>query len=254
MKIRLLSDLHLEGFHFKYQHCGEEVLVLAGDINTRNRHRHLLDEVPDHVQVLFVAGNHEYYHGVYEKVNEFLLGLEQHYKNFKFLNNTAFTIGDIEVFGGTMFTDFLLHGEANKPLAKLAALRGVNDFRLAECDDRQGGLRPWTVDDHEAEHNKFCREIALWLKHTEGKKRLVVTHFNPHPDAIHPRFKNDTTLLNAYFTADMERFMGWPGHWLFGHTHDNCDVTVGDTRVIANPKGYGAENWKCFNPNFMIEI
>src|SRR5690606_35174061 len=31
-------------------------------------------------------------------------------------------------------------------------------------------------------------------------------------------------------------------HRIHGHMHDSCDFTVGTTRIIANPRGYGNEN------------
>lgn len=31
-KVRLLSDLHMEGYTFQYKYIGEDILILAGDI------------------------------------------------------------------------------------------------------------------------------------------------------------------------------------------------------------------------------
>ena len=71
MKIRLLSDLHTE-FRLPYkthpmsEYRGEDVLVLAGDIasgatNTADVIQHFLDQ--GFPKVVYVPGNHEYYHG-----------------------------------------------------------------------------------------------------------------------------------------------------------------------------------------------
>jgi hypothetical protein len=49
--------------------------------------------------------------------------------------------------------------------------------------------------------------------------------------------------------------------WIFGHTHESEDVTIGCTRVVSNAKGYGpwlpqhrAWDNRRFDPNFVIEI
>jgi hypothetical protein len=39
--------------------------------------------------------------------------------------------------------------------------------------------------------------------------------------------------------------------WIFGHTHAKHDITIGETRVLSNPRGYvGYEN---ISENFKLE-
>jgi hypothetical protein len=53
---------------------------------------------------------------------------------------------------------------------------------------------------------------------------------------------------------------GAPELWVYGHTHESRDFTVGSTRIITNSKGYGpwnkGETWdnENFDPTFTIEI
>ena len=94
MKIKILSDLHLEGYWFTYEDHGEDVVILAGDICTRNRLHMFLDTIPKHIKVLFVAGNHEYYHGEFKACNQYFKDLESKY-NFVFLKNNQIIIDDI---------------------------------------------------------------------------------------------------------------------------------------------------------------
>ena len=254
MRLRILSDLHCEGYTHIYEYAGEDVLILAGDIHTRNRHEELISQVPEKVKIVLVAGNHEYYRGIYEDVNEYLFGLETKYPNFKYLHNNATAIDGVEFFGGTMYTDFGLYGEDLKYEAELMAGRGINDFYVSRkfTGEADGATRMWSTRDHTEQHHKFCYELEGWLKSTEGKKRVVVSHFVPTPQAIHPRWGQN--MLNPYFTANMERFMGWEGMWFAGHTHDSADVMVGDTRVVINPKGYGVENKEGFSDHLIFEI
>lgn len=251
MKLRLLSDLHLEMNNYLYKHMGEDVLVLAGDIHTRNRHHDILNRVPETVQILMVAGNHEYYRGVFEDVNAYLASLQQTYPNFTFLNNSNAIVNGIPVYGGTMYTDFKLTGD---PLSEFDAMRNIHDYELTRVGVAGGETRKWTTNDHKEEHEKFCRGLKFFLANTDGaKKRIVVSHFVPSIQLSHPRWRMSN--LNPYFVSDMTRFMGWDGLWLCGHTHDCGNGRVGDTELWCNPYGYrnGRENPE-FNNNFILEI
>lgn len=59
---------------------------------------------------------------------------------------------------------------------------------------------------------------------------------------MHPRYKTSySQTLNSYFANNLgERICRLDNvpYWLFGHTHDNVDEVIGDTRLIANPYGY----------------
>jgi hypothetical protein len=249
MKIKLLSDLHMEGFQFQYEYHGEDAIVLAGDIHTRNRHHLLLDQINPDIPVYFVAGNHEYYHQEFRATQEYFIALEGEY-NFTWLNNQATSFDDIAIFGSTMFTNFNLYGETERWFTVHAAQSCIADFYQIETNN--GGFnRRWNPVDHENEFNKFVDAFVLWLRATEGKKRIVITHFMPTEQLTHKRFK--ASQLNPYFTQNMEQYMGWEGYWFCGHGHDSKDIMVGDTRIVMNPKGYGNEN-PDFNAGMILEI
>lgn len=251
MKIRLQSDLHCEGYKYEYKYAGEDVLVLAGDVHTRSRHKSIIEQIPDTVRVVMVAGNHEYYHGVFEHCNQVLHDLEQSHPNFTFLQNQSVTIDDVQFFGGTMFSDFCLYGEAAKSRIEKVSEYSINDFKVSlRVNGDQRTI--WTTADHLEQHVEFCNAIEPWLETTKDQRRVVVTHFVPSPKAIHEKW--GSTDLNGYFTSNMERYMGWDGLWLYGHTHDSNDFMVGNTRVVGNPRGYGAENVGGYNPNLILEI
>lgn len=235
-----------------YSRIDEDVLVLAGDIHTRYRHEEIIKQVPPEVQILFVAGNHEYYRSEFNAVNEFFYNLQAKYPNFKWLNNERFVYNDVDFYGGTMYTDFSLYGERNKEMAIVDCSRGINDFYVTRIEI-DGETRTWRAEDHEREFRKFERGLKSWLKDSEAsEKRIVISHFAPSPQTIAPQYEG--SLINPYFTVDMEKYMGWKGMWLYGHTHSSCDLMVGETRVIANPKGYGNENARAYNPHLVLEI
>lgn len=251
MKAKIISDLHLEGCDYNYRHDGEEVLFLTGDIHTKCRHHEFLSKIPSDVKIVMIAGNHEYYHGSFEEVNLYLSRLHLDFPNFTFLNNNSMVIDDLHIFGGTMFTDFMLHGRNDAIFAMRDAARGIADFhhiRTIQNDVERG----WKIDDHIRQHEIYVRELKAWLKQTEGKKRVVLSHFIPSPEGIDKRFEGSS--LNPYFTADMTQYMGWEGHWIFGHTHTSFDFMAGETRCIANPRGYGTENRYGFKFDLVIDI
>ena len=84
---------------------------------------------------------------------------------------------------------------------------------------------------------------------------------------------SDEEILTAAYRSDLTPLM-WPAPnegtrnslrpadlWIYGHTHESEDVTIGYTRVVSNAKGYGPSlprhrTWDNarFDPNFVIEI
>jgi len=254
MKLRIMSDLHLEGqFHY-YDNKGEDVVVLAGDISSRpSLYEQFVSNIE--VPVITVPGNHEYY-----KQN-FMV----HRKNLQdigYIDNDIKVIDDVHFICGTMWTDFSLFS-ATQPQVLIDTLceRGITDYNIRH------GIRKWdgkftgyyefqeeafTIEDTKKLFREFEQFLKWALKETEGQKRVVVTHFCPGIRSVHEKFKNN--LITPYFSTEMSQYMGWEGLWIHGHTHCNFDYMVGDTRVICNPKGYGRENLKEFNPDLIVEI
>lgn len=243
MKIRILSDLHLEGYPFQYRAGDEEILILAGDISGRNLHHEFIETIPKHIKILMVAGNHEFYDMALPDVKNYLTSLEYEFDNFTFLDNDVISIGDVSFYGGTMFTDFQLYGTNDSQFAQREARRGIADFRY---------IQDWSVEQHIKEHQFFRQELAFFLHVTQNRKRVVISHFMPSARCCDAKFAG--SIMNPYFASDMSDVMGWPGLWVHGHGHSRVDFMEGDTRVIANPRGYGNENKHGFVNNLIVEI
>ena len=86
---------------------------------------------------------------------------------------------------------------------------------------------------------------------------VVVTHFAPSAGSVAERFKGSP--LNACFVSELdERIRRWqPLAWLHGHVHDSFDYRLGDTRVVANPRGYapqGKTENAAFDPALTIDV
>lgn len=240
MKIRLLSDIHQEFYEDKtlYKSQGEDVLVLAGDISVGVARvwyalRNFYEEQQN---IIYVPGNHEYYGTSIAEFDYRIKSLARN-TNISFLNPGAVKLDGVTFIGATLWTDFRADA-----IAKAIVPRNINDFSRIRGFD--GNLCSILHDNH----YKYIREA---YSQYQGKK-VIVTHFLPATECIAPEWRGED-LLNYYFANDHGRLIGdmQDTTWLFGHTHSLVDVTLGDTRLIANPYGYNQNhNYK----EMIIEI
>lgn len=247
MKFRILSDIHLESNKFYYEWMGEDVLLLLGDIHTKNRHTGFLMTIPEYVKIIMIAGNHEFYNSDFDEANTTLKLFEEFLSNYTYLNNESIDIGNITIFGGTMWTDFELYGHNDKPYVIQDSTRNIADFSYIT---RNGRL--WNVDDVLEQYNLFNREFDHWVKNSEGKTKVCLSHFLPSIECVDLKFTGST--LNGYFASNQENRINLVDFWFNGHTHASYDFMFEDTRLICNPYGYGKENQYGFNNNLIIEI
>jgi predicted phosphodiesterase len=239
-----MSDLHNTGDTFKYTPVGEDVLVLAGDIHNASVFKNFPDNIPSDMQTIFVAGNHEYYDSDIESINAMYDELSETHDNFHFLNNTSIDIGGYSFFGGTMWSDFNLYH--NKEISKMHARTGINDFRyIRTADDKK-----LTPDCVESMFNDWKVEFEKWNKST-NKLKISVSHFVPSIRSISKIFNGN--ILNPYFTSDCDSMLESVSLWIHGHTHTAFDYSVGNCRVVCNPRGYSGER-SGFNENLIVSI
>ena len=233
MKIRLLSDLHTE-FRLPYkthalsEYCGEDVLVLAGDIasgaeNTADVIKHFLDQ--GFPKVVYVPGNHEYYGSSIKHFDDKLLDFCERTRNAHFLRPGQVEIDGVLFTGGTLWTNFM-----DNPISQSVCGRMINDFRQIK------NFR--TRDAYDIYHNHL-EHIKHSYENRGNRKVVVVTHFLPARECIAPRWRGGE-LLNDYFANDLGSMIAEMQNttWLFGHTHDAMDFMLGTTRLVCNPHGY----------------
>lgn len=256
MKIKLLSDLHLE---FKvrleerdyFPYDGEDVLVLAGDIdsgatNTIRTLKRFHEEGYPHI--VYVPGNHEYYNS--NGIADFDAKLRRFSEEvdwLHFLQKDWWSPKDSKTIfiGATMWTNFHCN-----LMVEHAALRGINDFRRIPDFNTQKC----------AALNEMDVQYLFQSRKTLGElfpdyKFYVVTHFLPAWVCIDPYFQANGGLLNAYFANNLdEKLLDMaPTTWLFGHTHSPCNIQHGDINLICNPYGYhGYESQDKFKPKCYV--
>lgn len=251
MKIRLLSDLHLEfeDFEIPYVEGDEEtVLILAGDIHTGLKAQHFIrDACAQFYRVVFVLGNHEFYGADFHMLPYHWVNLARNEMptNFHFLHKFApQPIDDVLFVGDTLWTNI------PKRVADTYA-HVLNDYNCIKYRDRR--ITP--LDTTNAHINQLL-EFDATLKVTQGyfRKTVMVTHHLPTYLCVEEKFKNSP--LNPFFVTELDEFIHKHdiNVWCHGHTHANVYQVVNGTRILCNPKGYRDENKAGFDPKFTFEV
>jgi Icc-related predicted phosphoesterase len=248
MRHHILSDLHLEFEPFKPPAVEADAVILAGDVSTgRNGLKWGLKTFSDR-PVIYVLGNHEFYG---QKLQKLIAELKEMARgtNIHLLENESFTIGAVTFLGTSLWTDFALNG--NPVVSEVVAQTGMNDYRRIRTLPNYRRLRPSDTRQLHAQSRKWLEDEFSGLK---GRKVVIVTHHAPSPESIPAAFNGDA--FNPAFASDMRRFITESGAklWVHGHLHSPSDYMVGDTRVLANPRGYPTESRQGFNPGLVVEV
>jgi len=293
MKLAICSDLHLEFAPLELTNPGGvDVLILSGDILVerdldmwdqrqvdlgfmRNKSKMLhefmqkcSEEFP---HVVYVAGNHEHYHGDFALTLHELKRKLDYLKNVHVLDKEIFELNDVVFVGGTLWTDMNKEDE----LTLYHMRSAMNDFRIVANGNRKVTYRAQVVNDKpvgmtdedwlalpddqryrtefKERDAKFCAEDAV-VEHRKmldyirliydgmspWKQMVVVGHHAPSKLSTHEKYKHDH-LMNGGYSSDLSEFiLDRPGIklWTHGHTHEVFDYMLGDTRIVCNPRGY----------------
>ena len=269
MKIALCSDLHLEFQDIDLQNTeGAEVLILSGDIMiaedlhnhkhfdynpytsgaladlgrrqaTALRFRNFLKRCSDAFpHVVYVAGNHEFYHGKWKASLQDLRDECAMFSNVYFLERDVKVINDVTFIGATLWTD------CNKgdPLTLHALTDMMNDFRIIRNDEHgYTKLRPAHAMYRHQQTISYLKSILPDMK---DRKIVFVGHHAPSKQSTHPKYQHDQ-LMNGGYSSDLSEFiLDHPEIklWTHGHTHDPFDYMIGETRIVCNPRGYAGHD------------
>jgi len=254
MKIAVCSDLHLEfGNLVLRNEEGADVLILGGDILVAKDLEMLHDPIMDDgalraqkfydfvencckefKMVLFIAGNHEHYHGDFGDTLSILRKVFR-FNNFVILDKESLRIDDVIFFGGTLWTDM----NRGDPLTLNNVLQRMNDFRLVTNKKNGEGYR-FLPEDAMKDHEQFLTRLKTCLSLNPDTKFVVVGHHAPTKESVKPKYAKEH-LINGAYSSDLTEFILDNRNiklWTHGHTHDEFDYMVGTTRVICNPRGY----------------
>lgn len=257
---------------------GGDVLIMAGDImeaghlrradNAKkdtflaDRYRRFInEELVKYRHVIYVAGNHEHYGNSYNDTHDRIK--RELPDNVRFLEGETFKIEDVNFFGGTLWTDM----NKGDPITASTLKQGMADFSGAiKFGD---GVRVDTLYGDSYWTNKFTPAYAKGIFHETmeklkqfvesipDEKVVVVTHHAPTELSIDPYYKDQYHMNGGYHSRLGDFILDHPNIkvWCHGHMHNFTDYMIGDTRVLANPRGYkGYEAIAdTFDPNFSFE-
>lgn len=278
MKIKVVSDLHLEFSDVNIPNDENvDVLILSGDIlvakdlhdhpepinplvplGTRQeaavRYRDFLRRCSARFpHVIYVAGNHEFYHGRFYAGIDWLREECAKYPNIHYLEQDTVIIDGVVFVGGTLWTDM----NKGDPLTLHHIRDMMNDFRVIKNDKK--GFIPLKPADAIERHIQTKAYIKHVLDNHKDQKCVVVGHHTPSHNSCHPRYSHDQ-LMNGGYHSDLSEFiLNHPQIvlWTHGHTHNVYDYLIGTTRIICNPRGYETEGYSeetGWNPNMFVEI
>lgn len=248
-----------------------DALNLMGE-NTRSSRFHQFFEMCSErfPHVIYVMGNHEHYHGDYALSYDLLCKHLGHLKNLHILDRGVVQIKDITFIGGTLWTDM----NKEDPLTLYQIKSMMNDFKTVKNSGRVVSFKkdvlidkPIGMSDGEflalptsqrfkqvfttraatfcpedavEDHKKMIEYIRLMIEGKFDEKFVVCGHHAPSRKSTHPRYRHDE-LMNGGYSSHLDEFiMDHPQIklWTHGHTHEDFDYMIGETRIVCNPRGY----------------
>lgn len=258
MKLKILSDLHLEFDSqdncFIPPYDGEDILVLAGDIQVGLTKSAWFLNLLEFRDVIYITGNHEYYG--YEMVSlavdlpDFIEDINEEaerigYKGrlFTLYYGVPLTIKGVDFIGGTLWTNL-----SNATFKNLRFASRMNDYHIIQYFGK-----PLVIEHTNMFHNIAVKDIKQYLKTRGNNKLVVVTHHAPSFKSIHDDYKHSDS--NIYFASKLDYLVAKTDLWVHGHTHRSFDYKIRKSRVICNPRGYAKHDINPeFNPNLVVEI
>lgn len=264
MKVRYMSDIHFEFMDVDYTTAAffekilpelstdsETILVLAGDMCTLKKFdafKLFLELVCDRFRkVLYVYGNHEYYHSNYDTIQD---SVEFHgYDNLLIMNDDTIIIDNVKFIGTTLWSDC----DKKNPTSITRIGGGMNDFYVIA----KGEYGLFSVNEMLIKFDEHIEFIKREIDNCpDDFKIVVITHHAPSFKSVDEQFVGSE--LNGGFGSDLSELMldYNPDYWIHGHMHNSSEYTIGQTTVVANPRGYPhlfnsfPDNFECENKSY----
>jgi len=250
MYLKIVSDIHLESepLYRVPDATDDEILIIAGDLAPleyvldpdakdddiiKTTKEHIIDFLHDvsknYTKVLYVPGNHEYYHGnintIDERFKKFIH--DRGLGNIHYLNEDYIKINGYKFIGTTLWTN------VDNPVDQVMTYRSLADYSAIYLDDDyEQTITPLITS---SIHEKQLRFIK---NNIDGENTIVITHHSPSYKSVVEKYRGDS--LNPFFHTELHDVIMQtkPKMWIHGHIHDKKDYMIGRTRIYCNPKGY----------------
>jgi Icc-related predicted phosphoesterase len=253
-RIQVASDVHLEftGMGCDLDTVSEEsrdILIVAGDLAEGTRGFDWLRYQCSFSDVVYVAGNHEYYGHDIDEVDKRFRDFANTIPTLHFLQKDTVELFGLKIAGCTLWTDMQdMSGWERRQVEK-----SMTDF----C----GAITK--------RHTRLTADIACginmdhrnWLMGQQDAD-IVVTHHAPSWQSVTDYWLENGKLLNPAFAGNSDDLIRLiePKYWIHGHMHSFMrywhDEKVGGTQILCNPRGYGGsyQERTGFSDNFMISL
>lgn len=252
MLFRPLSDIHTEFRSFSVADTKPAITLLAGDIGVGKDAVGFISSAFSG-DVVYVPGNHEYYGGIIQDVDDELASAAR-VAGIHFLQCGEVVLHGVRILGCTMWTDFMLTGGRFVSSAMNDVRRRISDYKMIRTRGLNGTSHPLTPEDILDLHRQHVWWLTRKISEPFNGKTVVVTHHAPSSRSW-PSDKPMDSIACAY-ASRLDRLMG-PGVdlWVHGHTHVQLDYKVNGTRVVCNPRGYSPKALnKDFVNNMVIKV
>ena len=252
MKLRVLSDLHLNQNSY-FQLTDKDIFtVIAGDISKDIFQ--LENWLEQNVRNgLFILGNHDFTGNTnmldaYSELKEkFPID-----KNLTFLQNSYKEIDNKIFVGATLWTDFNL--KVNNPTYTQETNKNRLHGYIRGNYSKDIKLSP---DITIKEFQKSVTYIDFLCKENPDKDIIVITHHCPSIKCSAEKFIHN--IMNPALISDLEDFIKEREnikYWICGHCHrDPIQFEIGQCKILMNTRGYCKFN-ECpkFKEDFIVEI
>jgi predicted phosphodiesterase len=274
VRLAIASDIHLEFGTIELTNDSDaDVLILAGDIcmardfeitETKRAERYFafFEQVStEFAQVIYIMGNHEHYNGDVAYSYGILKRHLAKFPNIHVMEKETLELAGVTFVCATMWTSM----NDEDPVTLHAVKDMMNDFRNVKNSLRMIARTVPLYDDGEynvdrkvighkvkEEPSKFSPQDSVddhkqaldYINHVlmndDTKKYVVVTHHTPSWQSCAPKWLGDR-VMNGAFHTELGDFIAYRPQiklWVHGHTHDDFDYAIGETRVVCNPRGY----------------
>ena len=239
MRALICSDLHLEchadqGISLLATlNTNVDALVLAGDLCSASMLEGTIGKLCSMFKhVVYVCGNHELWQSSFIEVYRKLWALSDLHPNLHWLENNSVDVGGQRFVGATGWFKHTQAADDNK-------------HRMPDYTEIQG-FEDLVYHKHRITLDYFKTQVKL--------SDVVLTHHLPAAVCIRPEFKQSKVL--PFFVSGFDSVLTKnPKLWIFGHSHLGLDLTVNQTRLLANPFGSALKDSNSdFNPNLIIDL